>query len=436
MQVEVKNLCEGLDSLADAVENGWSDDRPLNEAFGWGHPAINRKELASIPRRLSSKIKEVNPIIEDESVVQLIDDILDRCETIKNISLPYFYNGNGYQSIPGYLTTMVWVESCIQPLISWTISNDSRVMPQNVSRRLKGLIAKINEMEIDHDKLSGQIKLINEATETAESLPADLQDLKEARKRIESISSEAIKLSSKISLSKDNVEELVGIIKNNKIETDKLVENCEEAYRITTSKGLAGAFDQRAEKLENSMWIWVVGLLASLWSAWYIGSSRIEVLTAAISNTEPKWGMVLTHFLLAVVSLGAPLWFAWISTKQIGQRFKLAEDYGYKASVAKAYEGYRKEAARIDEELEARLFESALSRVEEAPLRLVDDVGYSSPWHELADSSAFKTALKNFPDLRDKVFELAGSIIESTKKSENNAVSKLSSLNKQDSVNE
>ena len=119
---------------------------------------------------------------------------------------------------------------------------------------------------------------------------------------------------------------------------------------------------------------------------------------------------------MAIVSLGAPLWFAWLSTKQIGQRFKLAEDYGYKASVAKAYEGYRKEAARIDEELEARLFASALSRVEEAPLRLVEDGGHGSPWHELANSSSFRDALKNLPDFRDKVFELANSAIDKTRR--------------------
>jgi len=122
-------------------------------------------------------------------------------------------------------------------------------------------------------------------------------------------------------------------------------------------------------------------------------------------NTE--WGLVFAHAFLAFASLGAPLWFAWISTKQIGQRFKLAEDYGYKASVAKAYEGYRKEAARIDKNLEARLFESALSRVEEAPLRLVENTSHGSPWHELASSSAFKDALSNIPEFRDKVLNLA-----------------------------
>ncbi|HIC8861882.1 TPA: hypothetical protein ACW7Y0_002889 [Aeromonas hydrophila] len=200
-------------------------------------------------------------------------------------------------------------------------------------------------------------------------------------------------------------------MRSNKDMTDKLVENCEDAYRITTSKGLAGAFEQRATKLTESMWVWVVGLLGSLVAAWLIGTQRVTILTAALSGPDTKWGLVFAHAFLAIASLGTPLWFAWISTKQIGQRFKLSEDYGYKASVAKAYEGYRKEAARIDKDLEARLFESALSRVKEAPLRLVDNTSHGSPWHELASSSAFKDALSNIPDFREKVLKSVNSTI-------------------------
>ena len=111
--------------------------------------------------------------------------------------------------------------------------------------------------------------------------------------------------------------------------------------------------------------------------------------------------------LLSFLSIGVPLWFAWISTKQISQRFRIAEDYAFKASVAKAYEGYRKEAARIDETFEARLFASALTRLEEAPLRLVEGESHGSPWHELVASAAFQNALRTVPELRDKFIEVA-----------------------------
>lgn len=71
--------------------------------------------------------------------------------------------------------------------------------------------------------------------------------------------------------------------------------------------------------------------------------------------------------------------------KQIGQRFRLAEDYAFKATVAKAYEGYRKEAARHnDPELEKKLFTLALTRLEEPPLRLIEKATPGTPLQDIA----------------------------------------------------
>jgi hypothetical protein len=98
--------------------------------------------------------------------------------------------------------------------------------------------------------------------------------------------------------------------------------------------------------------------------------------------------------LLSVFSIGAPLWFAWLSTRQINQRFKLAEDYAYKSSVAKAYEGYRNEASKTSNgEFQKRLFDSALSRLEEPPLRFMQEHDHSTPWAELLNSKAFQQFL-------------------------------------------
>jgi hypothetical protein len=155
------------------------------------------------------------------------------------------------------------------------------------------------------------------------------------------------------------------------------------------------------------MWVWVVGLLTALSIGSWLGVGRVELLSNAISTPEPHWGVILMHVVLSILSIGAPVWFAWMATKQIGQRFRLAEDYAFKASVAKAYEGYRKEAARIDPAFEARLFSSALTRLEEAPLRLVEETSHGSPWHELFASPQFQRALSTLPDLKDKFIEVA-----------------------------
>jgi hypothetical protein len=172
---------------------------------------------------------------------------------------------------------------------------------------------------------------------------------------------------------------------------------------VTTSKGLAGAFDQRASQLNQSVGLWMLGLLAALAIGATIGGNRIESLTLAASMKDPLWGVIFMQVMLSVLSIGAPIWFAWLATKQIGQRFRLSEDYAFKASIAKAYEGYRREAARIDPKFEASLFASALTRLDEAPLRLVEVGSHGSPMHELFSSRPFQNALKTIPDFKETV---------------------------------
>ena len=113
------------------------------------------------------------------------------------------------------------------------------------------------------------------------------------------------------------------------------------------------------------------------------------------------------NFIMAILSIGAPIWFSWLATKQIGQRFKLSEDYAFKASVSRAYEGFRKETTRFDKEMEAKLLSSALTRLDELPLRLVEAENHGSPWHELASSNIVKQAMSKIPSFPDNVKELA-----------------------------
>ncbi|MCY1231618.1 hypothetical protein D9M72_440730 [compost metagenome] len=113
-----------------------------------------------------------------------------------------------------------------------------------------------------------------------------------------------------------------------------------------------------------------------------VGAFRISALQALLA-AEASTGRIALNLVLAFISVAAPVWFAWIATKQIGHRFRLSEDYAFKASVAQAYEGYRREAARLDEKFAKRLFSSALDRIDEAPIRFVEHETHGSPWHEI-----------------------------------------------------
>lgn len=413
MHEALSDLCDSLDDLANALLNAWSDNRTLKDAHGWHHPPLTRQDIAEIPQSLISKLEkfdidEISKEIEDK--IKLFPN---KVEQLKRDTIAYIFNGNAHQALPAYMTTMNWINLVLEPLFSWENLKDTKAMPHQMAKRLRTIKAEIDQLTPNKDEITNQIRLIQDATAAAESLPTDLQALIDARAKIERLSDDSVKFHSAIEQRNIATTTYEQAITNRASAAERLVTQCEEAYRITTTKGLAAGFDQRAGKLGASMWVWVAGLIMSLGIGAFLGSERISSLTKSLSNPDPRWEIILAQVILSALSVGAPLWFAWVSTKQISQRFRLAEDYAFKASVAKAYEGYRKEAARIDEAFEARLFSSALTRLEEAPLRLVETDHHNSPWSELFSSPHFQKALDTIPELRDKFISLSKSGFES-----------------------
>jgi hypothetical protein len=406
MHKVLESVCDSLDGLAQVVLRGWTDDRSLKEVHGWNQPALTRHDLAGIASGLADRIRRANVEEVDESVAKALAEVPRRLQLLHGDTVPNLFNGHGHQAAPAYMAALNWLDRLLEPVLYWRLVTDTKQMPVNIARRLRSVQAELDAIVPEKDSLHEQIRLIGEATEAAESLPADLESLRKARNEVLRISTESASLLGKIDEKNSNAEAALNAIVQSESEASRLIAQCNEAYRITTTTGLAASFDQRAKTLSRSMWVWVVGLLVALITGAIIGAQRVELLTNALGNQNPHWGVIWIHVVLSVLSVGAPLWFAWLATKQVGQRFRLAEDYGFKASVAKAYEGYRREAARIDEAFEARLFSSALSRLEEAPLRLVEETSHGSPWHELIASDAFRSAMEKVPSLRERFLNI------------------------------
>lgn len=405
MNSTLHEVVNSLDKLSKSIIDGYSGDGTFAETWGWNCPALTRHDLANMSNSISQKLKDLNLIEIDDELEKNIDLIPYRIQVFITQNLPYLYNGNASGAVPTYISLIDWINSVLQPIFSWEVLQDNKALPKELARRLRSIQSELNEIVPNKEDLTKQIALINQATETAENLPTDLESLKEARTKVNSYSTEAAESIGKVKKFEEDVERLQKLIKEKKEEADKLVSQCEEAYKITTTKGLAAAFDLRAKSLSNSMWIWVAGLLIALGMGMKIGAGRFETLNAAFEN-KVDIGYIWIQIFLSIISFGAPIWFAWIATKQISQRFKLAEDYAFKASVAKAYEGYKSEAARIDKDFEKRVFGSALSRLEEAPLRLMEKEHYGSPWHELLNSDKLKETLDKTPEIKDKLLTL------------------------------
>jgi hypothetical protein len=176
-----------------------------------------------------------------------------------------------------------------------------------------------------------------------------------------------------------------------------------ESYRIVTTTGLAGAFHQRAKELTRNSLIWLFVLAAALVIAAVIGQERTREMSALLASGKVDANIMFVQLVLSILTVGAPIWMAWLSTKQVAYIFRLAEDYGYKASVAKAYEGFREEAVNLDPQFQARLFASALERLDENPLRLVSDSQPGTPMQELFQQPWFQDTINTVPGFKERL---------------------------------
>ena len=350
---------------------------------------------------------------------------------MQSITVPQLWGTNNPWASLTIIGTLESFEKMLSPLVE---SQDAQTIEQGkveadkslrrVANSLRALETRVLEAGERSENLHEKIELINQAHEAADQLPTDLKELGEKRESVAKLLRESITDRKAVD---DRLGEITGIraqLENKDKEATAVLERCEAAYRATTSQGLASAFAERSKKLGISMWIWVSGLIVALLVGAHNGSTQLhelaKVITDSASQTNRQNSSIWAELILTVLSIGAPVWFAWVATKQIGQRFRLAEDYGYKASIAKAYEGYRREAELLDPAFQHKLFSSALTRLDEIPLRLVEADTHGSPWHELASSSVVRNAMDTVPDFMGKITELAKQMVQSTKENKAN----------------
>jgi hypothetical protein len=403
---DLQSVCTALETLATTVTNAWGADATVCENWGWFGPAVTRHDLAQVARSLAEDIRTTGHDELDDPWLEFVQDIPRRLNILQVNTVPQMFGGNSGQAIPAYLTTLALIRTQLLPALGWQAMPDSKALPANLARRARAAQAELDQLTPNIEHLGKQIEQIQAAHAVAETLPVDLQALSEAREKLSKASLEAALHAEKVKEAQESAAAELKKMRESNVEAAQLVKQCEAAYQITTTKGLAGAFDQRAGRLAWSMWTWVGGLVVALGLGSFIGAHRLELLSVALQAANPNWAGISMQAVLSLLSVGAPLWFAWLATKQVGQRFRLAEDYAFKASVAKAYEGYRKEAARIDTAFEYQLFGSALNRLDEAPLRLVESGSHGSPWHELANSEAVRRAFNAAPELQEKATAL------------------------------
>lgn len=408
MSTELTTAKNALEGFATHLETFWTT-QPLHEAIGgWNMVPIGTRDMAARVRRLAARLDEF-----DDG--QLTSDQQSKLALIpKNVAwfqdnaVPQIRSGNAPVVLANFDYLLTDMEQLFPEVCSldWEDVSGSSLVPKNLARRLRNLESAISRLEPRTENLDGQLKAIADAHHAALDLPTDLQSLQEARDEIRSRADDVKLISDEVAKAANDSSENAKKIEEKDAEVNRLIANIEAAYSAATTKGLAASFTERANNLTYSTRYWVGMLAVSLLVGAFIGYYRLEAFQDVADKNGISTQVLWINAAMSLLAIAAPVWFSWLATRQIGQRFRLAEDYAFKASVARAYEGYRKEAARLDPELEARLFSSALDRLDEAPLRFVSTEEHGSPYESLLASAGFQKALEKVPSLREALAAL------------------------------
>ncbi|MCA9233319.1 MAG: hypothetical protein KDA57_21925 [Planctomycetales bacterium] len=404
-------VAERLGLISQRLNEVIPDDKPIAIRHNaWNSPCLNRQELAKKSLDIRSIIDAQGGDELSEAEQDVLADYASRLDFLLSNTLPQLSNGGHIgQAISAYLQTVDGLSTAIEPILGSEEARRRELVSQikGLEKQARAINARLAELDPRTGSLETMVSRIEQASTAADQFPTDLQSLSEARKRVGALLEQVVADQSRTHELHETAErdaKNLGVLQN---QAEAVLQNCEDAYSASTSVGLAAAFSERSDRLSRSMWIWVAGLICALAVGGYLGSVRLQSLATVASNPNAAAPALVFNLLLAILSVGAPVWFAWLATKQIGQHFRLVEDYAFKASVSRAYEGYRREAARVDAKMEAELLGSALTRLDELPLRLIEPHSHGSPWHELASSSAVTRAVETVPDFARQVVQLA-----------------------------
>ncbi|WP_370600920.1 hypothetical protein [Pseudomonas nitroreducens] len=387
---------------------------PSNEPFGlahnnWSFPGLTKAELVEEARSIIDMIDDNEVEVLGDSEAR-IKDYVRRLAYLQQQTIPNLWNNPG-AGVPAYMLTLAGLRKTLEPILVTDQRAEALAALRKLTKQLRGMEARVYGLEPRTASLTTMVGRIEQAYEAADQLPADLELLSEAQQKVDQLVQAATKDQGLILGLREHADKLDIQLKKSATDAEAVLVRCETAYSAATSVGLAAAFSERSTALSKSMWFWVAGLVGALAAGSHFGAAQLQTLSELFKVPNASTSVILLNLLLSLLSVGAPVWFSWLATKQIGQRFRLAEDYAFKASISRAYEGFRREAARFDKDMEAKLLTSALTRLDELPLRLVEADSHGSPWHELASSDIVKQAIKAVPGFAEQVKDLAGKAV-------------------------
>ena len=366
---------------------------PTNDPIGittgnWSAPAVSRNDLIDDVQVLDSMIV-ANPIDNVGEHISALEGHLRRLRFLREETVPYIL-GNSNDAVSAFIFTIDRTRRFLANLFGEYTSDQATADLRDIKTRLEDLKKSLDGF-IPMDQV---ISDFSRALEISKQIPVGLAELEETKTNIQrarAVADDRLGTLDKILHAANEYLNTMKLIRNESIE---IRNTAQQASAAATARSLADSFERRSEMLARSQSLWTMGLFAALCTGVVLGYIQSEALFKIMFDkaSGESESYLFLRILMLLLSVGGPVWFAWLATKQIGQKFKLSEDYGFKAAAASAYEGMRYQAERVDaavplenRELERHLLASLLTRFNEIPGRLLDGKEPGSPLHEVLD---------------------------------------------------
>ena len=376
----------GLEGLAGDAIRMIGEDRTFMEMWGWNCPAMNRHEFAAMIRGPIPRIQSIISKPIEDADFGVLQNIPAHIEQLKSQSFPNLPGGNAfhvYLVIDSLLTKISnIIDKYALQSIDWSDIEDRNIVPVQLINRLRQLENEITGISQKSKGIDKKIENINSASSAVTTLPRDLKSLQDAKDGFLGAQKNATDNQAMIEQSRTKSEAILTEMESNKAEITRIIERAEGALAAATTKSLGTEFENKASTLDRQVKWLSAFLVAIVLIGAVITYLRIEFIHTLMLKPPINMQLIWAHVVMTFFSLAGPIWLAWLVTKQLGQRFRLSEDYAFKASVSKAYAGYKQEAQRLDPDFLKRLYATALNRIDEAPLRYVENENHGSPWHE------------------------------------------------------
>lgn len=415
----MQSVRSNITRLKNQIEMSFPDEGDLFE-----FPGVTHGLLMSLLESASSESYELLDKEEGEEIILLKRKLAQPFETCRNY-LNDFKGGNkGKRYFDEFVRALTEIRDHIR--LTYLIRNKSGLRTENEIQAAKESLTELasckEKLKVDveellaiHDELKKKLDSVVAAEEEAQE---SLESATEAGNTISSIQSKvsasfevvskyeqqiaeskeaALQNSSEITViatrGKRAISELdaaqdslVGITEETqnlqnicKELNDEITKTLEAANRV----GMAGSFNSRKEELKTSLAFWAIFFVLSIGAILVIGLWMIYPYLG-----QNALGMKLEDVGLKLIVVAPLVWLAWMSARQYGYISKIREDYSFKYATEMAFEGYKKQAQEINEELLNQLLKQAIDTVGQNPIRLYSSKeNHASPIQEVFDGA-------------------------------------------------